>query len=113
MEEHQWILSSLLATVAGGWVELKWQDVDVVTCGFIFNDYSCKFCKPTELMSSYGHCGCDSDLRQGQITSEKKTFRSDLANGHISSVLNASMIGFITTMLMPACTSHHLRRTRS
>jgi hypothetical protein len=92
MEERRWIRSSLLATAAGGGVQLEGQDVDAVTGGFFYNDYSCK-CKPTELLSSYGHDGYDSDLRQGQITC--------LANGHITYVLNASMIGFITTKFTP------------
>jgi hypothetical protein len=104
MEERRWIRSSLLATAASGGVQLDGQDVAAVTGAFFYNDYSCK-CKPTELLSSYGHDGYDSDLRQRQINC--------LANGHITYVLNAFMIGFITTKLTPACVGYHLRRSRS
>jgi hypothetical protein len=92
LEVRWWILFPLSAIAVGVGIELKRQAVVAVICDHIFSDYTCKLCKPTEIISFFGHCGCDSDPWQCQITTE---------------------IGFITTMWMPACTVNHLRRTRS
>jgi hypothetical protein len=113
MEVRWWILSSLSAFAAGVGIELKRQAVASVICGHIFSDFTCNLCKPTELISFFGHCGCNSNPRQWQFTAKRKTSRYGLACDHFSLGPKDSMFGFITTMWMPACTVNHLRRTRS
>jgi hypothetical protein len=60
-----------------------------VAIGFahIFNICPCKLCKP-DALNFYGHRDCYLDCCQGQFRSERKRFESDLANGHILTVLN-------------------------
>jgi hypothetical protein len=64
MEVRWWILSSLSAFAAGVGMELKRQAVAAIICGHIFSDFNYNLCKPTEHISFFGHCGCDSDPRQ-------------------------------------------------
>jgi hypothetical protein len=77
------------------------------------SDFTCNLCKPTELISFFGHCGCNSNPRQWQFTAKRKTSRFGLAYDRFSLGLNDFIFGFITTMWTPACTVNHLRRTRS
>jgi hypothetical protein len=61
MEVRWRILSPLSAIAAGVGIELKRQAIVAIIHSHIFNDYTCKLCKPTELFSFFGHCGSDLD----------------------------------------------------
>jgi hypothetical protein len=87
-----------------------WEQAQDDICGHFLSDCTCNLCNPSDLI--IGHCGCDSDPWQWQITNERNTYRSGITNDHFM-MLNASIFGFFTTIWMPTCTVNHLRRTRS
>jgi hypothetical protein len=111
LEVRWWIMFSLSAIAAGVGNELKRQAAVAGICGHFLSDCTCNLCKPSDLI--IGHCGCDSDPWQWQVTTERNTYRSVLANDHFLMMLNASMFGFFTTIWTPTCIVNHMRRTRS
>jgi hypothetical protein len=113
MEVWWWILSSLSGFVARVGIELKRQAVAAGFCGHIFSDFACNLCKPSELISFFSHCGCESIPRQWQFTAKRKISRYVLAYDRFSLGHNDFMFGFITTKWTPVCMVNHLRRTRS